>query len=94
MLNRTDQKKESTDWIATDPSLKQYGRRISEKVFEFKEEGKDTLEIDLTEYNEQEIEYAINTFGYTAINKPNHDCIFDLYGQEAYWVMAECIFEE
>lgn len=62
-------------------------------MFEFKEEGKDTLDIDLTEYNEQEIESGINAYGYTAIDKPNHDCIFEQYGDNAYWIIAECIFE-
>lgn len=98
-----------TDWICTDPDTEQYGRQISERVFEFKEKNpmaefdKDENEfiefdVNLDDYTAQEIENHINTYGYTLFEPKGHTFtstnIFEQYGEEANWIIAECIFEQ
>ena len=98
-----------TDWKCTDLDNKQYGRQISEKVFEFKEknpmaefdEDEDEIiefEVNLDDYTSQEIENHINTYGYTLFKPKGFTFtavnIFEQYGEEANWIIAECIFEQ
>jgi len=88
--------KNTTDWILTDPDNQQYGRRLDELKFEFKEKDKN-LTIDLDEYEENEIEDIINSYGYTLYEDEEfleyYNDVYSLYGDSANWIIAECIFE-
>lgn len=85
-------------WILTDPSCNQYGKKISDSIYAFREDREIDpktkevevfqSEIDLDDYHPEEIKDAINFFGY--------DCVEDveeIYGEEYKWIIAECIFE-
>ena len=81
------------NWIVTDADHKQYGRKISEYVYEFKEYNKldddwEEMTIDLTKYTLQEIESIISPY-YKSINE-----VQELYKQKSNWILAECIFEQ
>lgn len=84
------------DWICTDIDNQQYGRQISEKVFEFKEKnhnkditgGNDFVQmtIDLNDYSENSMYDLVSSFyGYDDFKKMLND--------KEYWIIAECIFE-
>lgn len=87
-----------TEWICTDSDTEQYGRQISERVFEFKELANNEDEYDFGEY----IEMTINLDHYTQEEVLNHisayytdlNEIFNIYGEEANWIIAECVFEQ
>jgi hypothetical protein len=87
-------------WICTDPSTEQYGRKVdsteSDWVYEFKEKGKQTRVINLTEYSAKEVEECINAFGYTLEPWSDDTFIFDIYGNKetVNWIIAECLYEE
>lgn len=97
-----------TEWIYTDPDTEQYGRQISERVFEFKELANNEdeydigeyieLTINLDDYTEEEVENHINTYGYTLFEPKGHTFtstnIFEQYAENANWIIAECIFEQ
>lgn len=90
----------SKEWKLTDADTNQYGRQLNNVLFEFKEDGKDVTGIDLTAYRNKEIESVINSYGYTLFrlsaiigDKKGLENIFDLYGKDANWIIAECIFE-
>ncbi len=81
-------------WTLTDPATKQYGRQLSETCFEFKEKGMDQRIIDLKNFTEETIEHEIDTFGYTLYEaKSGAINIVEQYGEEANWIIAECLFE-
>lgn len=85
-------------WKCTDSDNKQYGRQLSFTRFEFKEKRgkyKHQATIDLSDYDEAYIENIISSYGYTLenINKPSNPNIYNMYGKEALWIIAECIFE-
>lgn len=87
-------KTEQIEWTCTDPDTQQYGRQLSEKVFEFKENDAQEI-IELTEYTDIEIEDIINAYGYTLarFDKKGMVNIELEYGDKANWIIAECIFE-
>jgi hypothetical protein len=93
--------KYSKEWICTDPATNQYGRQLTEFLFEFKEDGKEITGIDLTGYKNKQIEVCINSFGYTLANnktkfllhKEKYQPIYSLYGKQSNWIIAECLFE-
>lgn len=91
------EKKYSHAWICTDSDTKQYGRQITENIFEFKEKGKEATIIDLSEWEEKEQEHIINSYGYTLMKGENISeglqNVVELYGSSAKWIIAECIFE-
>lgn len=85
-------------WVLTDADINQYGRLITNTIYEFKENGKEPTIIDITEYEAKEIEHSINSFGYTNITNPNLkkkslSNIKELYGDKVNWIIAECLFE-
>ncbi len=89
-------KKNYDKWVCTDSDTQQYGRQINETTFQFKEKGKDKSIVDIKKYSNEQIENIINSYGYTL--EPNHRTnnnqnIHVLYGEEANWIIAECIFE-
>lgn len=96
------------DLICTDPDKGQYGRQISERVFEFKELATNEdeydigeyieLKINLDDYTAYEIENHINSYGYTLFEPKGRTFtstnIFEQYAENANWIIAECIFEQ
>ena len=81
------------DWIITDADRQQYGRKISENVYEFKEYNQlendwDEIKIDLTDYTLEEIESMISPY-YQSIQQ-----VKQLYEDNSNWIIAECIFEQ
>lgn len=82
------------EWIQTDASTNQYGRKLSETVFEFKEDGREQERMDITDFTDEEKESAINAFGYTlGPSTDRHTNIIEEYGDNANWIIAECLFE-
>jgi hypothetical protein len=85
------------EYICTDPATEQYGRRISEKIYEFKETVKfpdgnsyvEEKEIDLNDYSEDEINDHLSPYGWNIIQLKEENTI-----EDAEWLMAECIFEQ
>lgn len=90
-------KKIDKKWKITDPDTNQQGRQITKTIFEFKEDGKEQMLIDLDETETKEKEHTINAYGYTLMSGENKvkglTNIHDLYGKDAEWVIAECLFE-
>ena len=87
------------DWICIDNYTKQFGRKLSDTSFEFKEDRDgETYQsvIDLKDYTDEEIEDVITTYGYTLKETKIRNCknIHKLYSADANWIMAECIFEQ
>lgn len=97
------------DWICTDGDNEQYGRKISDRVYTFKELEREFLgsfsdeeiigifdspqyweeqEINLDEYSQEEVEKYISAY-YTDLNE-----VFNIYGDDSNWIIAECIFEQ
>lgn len=85
------------NWKLTDGDTKQFGRQLTNTLFEFKQKGVKAKLIDLTEYEQKEIEHIVNAYGYTFLTKedknPALSNIHEQYGKEADWITAECIFE-
>lgn len=85
-------------WICTDSDNEQYGRQISERVFEFKEKNRGLLEyeedkfiqitINLDHYTNEQIEDHISAY------YNNLDQLKEIYGNDSNWIIAECIFEQ
>lgn len=92
----------NTAWICTDDSTNQWGRRVSETVWEFKEDVKIPLqqtitvqfEIDLTEYTVEKVENCINTYGYTLhpLSDGKSRCIYN-ESTDVKFLIAEMLFE-
>lgn len=84
-------------WILTDPATEQYGRKINESIYEFKERDRNKRIIDLRNYTNSEKEKYINAFGYTLWatigRKTTNQNIFNLYPLSYNWIIAECIYE-
>ncbi len=106
---------QGNSWTCTDPDSLQYGRQISEKIFEFKEferfDNQEEFEalkelgdkeilksmkedecwhqetVNLTHYSTEQIESKISGY-YDSIAEVEKE-----YGDEANWIIAECIFE-
>ena len=84
-------------WILTDPDTNQYGKKISNKIFEFKQSDINDnypVTIDLNDYTYEQIENCINSYGYTIFNAGMGMLNIDKeYGDDADWIIAECLFE-
>ncbi len=83
-------------WTKTD--YNQWGRELSFSKFEFKERrGRHMFKmiIDLSDYNSSFIENIISSYGYSLenLNVPSYPNIYNMYGKEANWIIAECLFE-
>jgi hypothetical protein len=84
-------------WKCTDPDTKQYGRKLYDLTYEFREQfrGEEVSAIvHLDEYSTHTIESIIRAYGYT-LNPAHPDFIFLKYPtvEDVLWVIAECIFE-
>ncbi|MES3018171.1 MAG: hypothetical protein V4721_10340 [Bacteroidota bacterium] len=90
-------KKEDIKWICTDADEEQFGRQITEKIFEFKQKDVEPTIIDISKYPAKEVESIINSYGYTQMTGDNIadglNNVVDMYGKQAGWIIAECIFE-
>lgn len=86
-----------TDWICTDPNMNQWGRKIEDKVYEFKQDTyypdgtivKEKAEIDLNDYTEKEINDHLLAYGWCIEQLKEENSL-----EDAEWLMAECIFEQ
>lgn len=86
------------DWKCTDLDNEQWGRQLGDNLFEFKEKNR-----GFDEYEEDEfIEIRINLDDYTEEQIENHISayyeniaeVISIYGKQANWIIAECIFEQ
>lgn len=85
-----------TKWICTDQDTNQWGRKLSDGIYEFKQDNRypdGTIEtvtatIKLGDYTYDQISDHLMSFGYTV-----GGLITSLGGEDAEWMMAECIFE-
>ncbi len=87
-----------TEWVCTDPDREQYGRKIKNGVYEFKEQDTSLdeayprefieLTINLNQHSDKQIENHISAY-YDSIEE-----IENIYGTDAEWIIAECIFEQ
>lgn len=78
-------------WKCTHIDTAQYGRQISETVFEFRQYDQDNdswinQEVDLDDYSDEEKIEAVLAYGYSIarLNEENDN---------PSWIIAECIFE-
>jgi hypothetical protein len=86
------------NWKCTDLDNEQYGRQLSENIYEFKEKNRGLigyeenelieLTIDLDSYSISEIENHISSY-YSGIEQ-----VKSIYGNDFKWIIAECIFEQ
>ena len=88
--------KNNGEWVCTDPANNQYGRRVTTYVYEFKQETTypdgEVYEsqdiINLLDYSGDQIDECLSSYGYTKQG------LIDSCGMlEAYWIIAECLFE-
>lgn len=74
-------------WTLTDPDRFQYGRKVSDGVYQFKEADKaDT--IVLANYSDDYKEEVAETY-YKDLND-----LKQIYGEDWEFILAECIFEQ
>lgn len=81
-------------WTCTDPNTQQYGRKLSNWTFEFKE-GNIKEIIDLYKYSSEKVEPIINAYGYSLLPYKK-EFIYSIYKntESVNWIIAECIFEQ
>lgn len=86
---------ENNEWICTDPDCNQWGRKVGERTYEFKQDNKygevvvtEQLTIDLNEWTPPEIEDHLSAYDWSIEQLKEEN---DL--EDAEWLMAECIFE-
>jgi len=83
-------------WTLTDPSFNQYGRKISDELYEFMEDVKypdGTVQhiretVNLNDYTEDQIIDVLCSYGYDyeEIKKSWKE-------KDVEWIIAECLFE-
>lgn len=88
---KVEQSTKVTDWISTDADSGQFGKRLDAKVFVFKQDDIEQL-IDLNTYKDSKIEEIISGYSYT-LEEGGRGDIYLMYGEDANWIIAECIFE-
>ncbi len=90
------EQKEPEVWVCTDPDTKQYGRKISKGVYEFREDingNEFKLPINLAEYSVEELEGCLLAYGYT-LHPLSEDYLFNEYDDEnGLFQLAEWLFE-
>jgi len=77
------------EWICTDIDNNQFGRKIKDGVYEFKENGS-LGQINLSTYTHKEKEEILSSYGYIFKDGKFIDCCGDIVTD---WIIAECIFE-
>ena len=78
---------EEEGWVCTNPDSKQYRRKLSDKIWEFRNDRNYSV-IDLNDYSLAEMRYACKTFGYDSVVVLK----WWTYGENLE-IIAECIFE-
>ncbi len=74
-------------WVCTDPDREQYGRQISDRLFEFKEEDVQQI-VDLIDYSEDSMyDLVCSYYGWDDFQE-------FLKTPDGLWIIAECIFEQ
>jgi len=84
-------------WICTDPDTNQWGRKIGERTYEFKQDMKypngmivkEEEEINLDEYTDEEINDHLSPYSWSIEQLKEENSL-----EDAEWLMAECIFEQ
>jgi len=84
-------------WICTDPDNNQWGRKLGDKLYEFKQDAKypdgtithEQIEINLNDYSDEEINNHLSPYSWSIEKLKNETNLAD-----AEWLMAECIFEQ
>jgi len=89
------------EWTCTDPDNEQYGRQLSERVFEFKEKNR-WHDLDPDNSEGEVIQMTVNLDDYSKDSM--YDLVCSYYGYtdfeeflktpEGLWIIAECIFEQ
>jgi hypothetical protein len=91
---------EEQGWVCTYVDNQQYGRKLSEGHYEFKEKNprfeldpqneNEWVQIDilLAHYTEEQIEDHVSAH-YDSVAR-----VKEIYGEEWEWIVAECIFEQ
>lgn len=83
-------------WICTDPDSQQYGVKITDKIFSFREPDRQGT-VNLDDYEIKEQEHIINAYGYTLAEGADRATrllnVKEHYKDSANWIIAECIFE-
>lgn len=85
------------NWICIDPNMNQYGRKLKNGVFEFKQDMKypdgvvvkEQGIIYLEEYTEEEINDILSSYSWSVKQLKEENSL-----EDAEWLMAECIFEQ
>lgn len=86
-------------WVCTDLDNQQYGRKINNGHYEFKELNRNTSdyekldewiegEVVLSNYTDSQIQNHLSAY-YDSIQE-----VKDTYGDNWEWIVAECIFEQ
>jgi len=86
-----------TKWKCTDPGTNQWGRKIGDRLYEFKQDTKypdgviitEEETIDLNDYSDAEIDDHLSPYGWSILQLKEENSIDD-----AEWLMVECIFEQ
>jgi hypothetical protein len=83
------------NWKTTDNSIGQMCKKISNNHFIYKDNENDETDIILSNYSVKQMERCINSFGYTFYSSTIYlSNIYELYGEDANQIIAECLFEE
>lgn len=85
------------NWICTDPNINQWGRKIGDRLYEFKQDMKypdesvitEQGEINLNDYSDEFINDILSSYGWSIEQLKEENSLKD-----AEWLMAECIFEQ
>lgn len=96
--------KKLNEWVCTDPDNDQWGIKIGDGHYRFKEFDRFNMDPDSLEFNNPEawVELDIILSHYTDEQIANHISAYydslkqlkEIYGEDSEWVIAECIFEQ
>lgn len=81
-------KKDNNGWVCTDTDEDQFGIKIADGHYRFKDRFTGETDIILSDYSEEFIIRCLASYGY------NREPVSDFYGDEYDWIIAECIFEQ
>jgi hypothetical protein len=80
-------------WTCTDIDNKQYGRKISDNIFEYQEDRGGVVYqevVDITQYRYSDIANVMMSYGYDLLD----EYYLDGYSQDdSKMLIAECLFE-
>lgn len=92
------------EWVCTDPDNNQWGMKIGDGHYRFKEFDRFNFDPDSLDFDDPDnwVELDIILSDYTDEQIANHisayyDSMYQLkeyYGEDSEWIIAECIFEQ